>query len=86
MEEYSTCEISDALIKLGSTHGGLLSDIHCVSPKSGTRVQGPAYTVKMVPFDDSTAPKPSVHFVDGAKEGHIIVIDSPPGKMGILYS
>lgn len=79
MDDYSTCEISDALVKLGSPHGGCLVDIHCISPGpySDLRIEGPAYTVKMVPFDDKVSPKPSVHFVDGAKEGHVIVISAP---------
>lgn len=83
MEDYSTCEISDALIQLGSKHGGHLVDISCVSPGSGSaiRVEGPAYTVKMVNFNDEISPKPAIHFVDGAKEGHMIVIDAPAGEL-----
>jgi regulator of RNase E activity RraA len=82
MEDFSTCEISDALIKLGSKHGGYLPDIHCISPgtASAIRVAGPAYTVKMVLFDDEISPKPATHFVDSAKEGHIILIHAPAGK------
>jgi regulator of RNase E activity RraA len=82
MDDCSTCEISDALIKLGVEHGGLLPDIYCVSPgtSSSVRIEGPAYTVKMVLFNDATAPKPEAHFVDAAKEGHIIVIDAPLSK------
>jgi regulator of RNase E activity RraA len=82
MDDYSTCEISDALIKLGVEHGGLLPDIYCVSPgtSSSVRIEGPAYTVKMVLFNDAAAPKPKAHFVDAAKEGHIIVIDAPLSK------
>ncbi|KIM23812.1 hypothetical protein M408DRAFT_332168 [Serendipita vermifera MAFF 305830] len=96
MDDYSTCEISDALIKLGSKHGGHLPDIYCISPGAagtnrtpssdagpGIRIEGPAYTVKMVLFDDETAPKPTTHFVDGAKDGHIIVIDAPPVKSAV---
>ena len=30
--KYSTCEISDALIKLGLPHGGHIPDIHMLSP------------------------------------------------------
>jgi hypothetical protein len=90
MEDYTTCEISDALIKLGSKHGGLLPDILCISPPASNlpaskpdegptciRIEGPAYTVKMVPFHDTQSPKPEAHFVDAAKEGHIIVVQAP---------
>lgn len=86
MENYSTCEISDALIKLGVHHGGYLPDINCVSPGSDSsiRIEGPAYTVKMVSWSDTTLPKPDAHFVDATKEGHIIVIEAPLSKLQVL--
>lgn len=74
----STCEISDALIKLGSPHGGHIPDIHCLSPRSDVRIAGPAYTVQMVLASDETAPKLSAHFVDTATPNSIVVIDAPP--------
>jgi len=76
--EFSTCEISDALIKLGLPHGGHIPDISIISPPtSGLRICGPAYTVRMVSASDSTAPKLSAHFVDTAPAGSVIVIDVP---------
>ncbi|KAJ1304415.1 hypothetical protein OPQ81_005563 [Rhizoctonia solani] len=90
---FSTCEISDALIKLGLTHnanetpvqrGGYIPDINMLSPSptvgdgQNTRVCGYAYTVKMVRGDDLQAPKPSRHFVDAAPPGSIAVISVPP--------
>lgn len=80
MGDYTSTELSDALIKLGSKHGGYLSDIRHFSPTAPIRVAGPAYTVQMVPFDDKTSPKPTEHFVDAAPEGHVIVIDAPSGE------
>ena len=74
----STCEISDALIKLGSPHGGHIPDIHCLSPRSDVCIAGPAYTVQMVLASDETAPKLSAHFVDTATPNSIVVIDAPP--------
>ncbi|KAH9892778.1 RraA-like protein [Cubamyces lactineus] len=75
---FSTCEISDALIKLGSPHGGHIPDIHMLSPTdSTTRICGPAYTVQMVLGTNSVAPKLSAHFVDTATEGSVIVINAP---------
>ncbi|PVG00867.1 RraA-like protein, partial [Serendipita vermifera] len=96
MEDYTTCEISDALIKLGSKHGGLLPDILCISPPASslnkpeegrtyTRIEGPAYTVKMVPFHDTQSPKPQAHFVDAAKEGHVIVIQAPQSVKSAVW-
>ncbi|KAI0358682.1 RraA-like protein [Trametes cingulata] len=75
---FSTCEISDALIKLGSPHGGHIPDIHMLSPSDPTtRVCGPAYTVQMVLGSDTTAPKLSAHFVDTAPVGSVVVINAP---------
>ena len=76
---FSTCEISDALIKLGSPNGGHIPDIHMISPLNvTTRVCGPAYTVQMVLGSNKDAPKLSAHFVDTAPEGSVIVINAPP--------
>lgn len=80
--EFSTCEISDALIKLKLPHGGYIPDIHMLSPSasgSDVRICGPAYTVRMVSASDTTSPKLSAHFVDTAPEGSVIVIAAPPG-------
>jgi regulator of RNase E activity RraA len=77
---FSACEISDALIKLGSPNGGHIPDIHLVSPSDSNHIIcGPAYTVQMV-FSDKSAPKLSSHFVDAAPAGTVIVIDAPPSS------
>ncbi|CAE6407174.1 unnamed protein product [Rhizoctonia solani] len=91
--QFSSCEISDALIKLGLTHnakdapvqrGGYIPDINMLSPSptvgdgQNTRICGYAYTVKMVRGDDLHAPKPSQHFVDAAPAGSVAVISVPP--------
>lgn len=80
MEDFATTEISDALIKLSSPHGGFIADVTKRSPTTNTRIEGPAYTVQMVLFSDKTAPKPEKHFVDAIPSGHIVVIDAPPGR------
>lgn len=76
---FSTCEISDALLKLGSPHGGHIPDIHILSPSdtANTRICGPAYTVQMVLGSNKDAPKLSAHFVDTAQAGSVIVINAP---------
>jgi regulator of RNase E activity RraA len=82
--DFSTCEISDALIKLKAPHGGYLPDINMLSPSpsspsaSSTRICGPAYTVLMVMSSDVSAPKLSEHFVDTIPQGSVIVISAPP--------
>lgn len=81
LADFSTCELSDALIKIGLPHGGYIPDIDQLSPRLGTtetRICGPAYTVQMVLASDKLSPKPAAHFVDTAPEGSVIVIDAPP--------
>jgi hypothetical protein len=81
LSAFSACEISDALIKLGSPNGGHIPDVHMLSPTSGAsqvKICAPAYTVQMVPASDKSAPKLSAHFVDTATPGSVIVINAPP--------
>jgi regulator of RNase E activity RraA len=81
LSQYSSCEISDALIKLGLPHGGHIPDIHTLSlstSSSDIKICGPAYTVQMVLSSNKTAPKLSEHFVDTVPKGSVIVIDAPP--------
>lgn len=78
LQTFSTCEISDALVRLGVPHGGHIPDIRLISSLgSGARICGPAYTVRMVLASDNDAPKLSTHFVDTAPAGSIIIIDVP---------
>ncbi|KAI8993902.1 RraA-like protein [Trametes punicea] len=78
LAEFSTCEVSDALINLGSPHGGHIPDIRILSPSDrSTRICGPAYTVRMVLGSDTTAPRPSAHFVDTVPPGSVVVISAP---------
>lgn len=81
LADFSTCELSDALIKIGLPHGGHIPDIDLLSSRPSateTRICGPAYTVQMVLASDKLSPKPAAHFVDTAPEGSVIVIDAPP--------
>ena len=80
LSSFSSCEISDALVKLGVPHGGLIPDLSMFSPApsaSPVRVCAPAYTVKMVPANDDNSPKLSAHFVDTVPAGFAIVVDAP---------
>lgn len=84
LARFSTCEISDALIKLSIPHGGYIPDINTISSVSNTRICGPAYTVQMVLAASHTSgSKLSSHFVDTAPSGSIIVIDVPPGSVTV---
>ncbi|EST04734.1 SAP domain protein [Kalmanozyma brasiliensis GHG001] len=83
LAQLSTCEVSDALLKLKIAEGGYLPGIEMYSPtylsSPTTRVCGPAYTVKMVSQSDVSAPKPAQHFVDAAEAypGHVMVVSAP---------
>lgn len=90
LAQFSTCEISDALIKLSIPHGGHIPDVNMMSPNPDIRICGPAYTVQMVTASRASGPKLSSHFVDTAPNDSIIVIDVPPGSVlalqpSILY-
>ncbi|KAJ7703237.1 RraA-like protein [Mycena rosella] len=69
---FSTCELSDALLKLGVGSGGYIPGLHLFS--SGT-ICAPAYTVKML----------SEHFVDTAPAGSCIVIDAPQQAQNAVW-
>lgn len=77
LRAFSTCEISDALLKLGVQHGGHVPGIHAIH---AVKICGPAYTVKMVLGSDTVAPKLASHFVDTAPADSVIVIDAPLGN------
>ncbi|THV05011.1 RraA-like protein [Dendrothele bispora CBS 962.96] len=78
----TSCQIADALIKLGVSSGGYIPDINRLVGKS---VCGPAYTVQFVNAENRDAPKLSEHFVDTAPSGSVIVIDTPPHTKNAVW-
>ncbi|KAN0132116.1 Ribonuclease E inhibitor RraA/Dimethylmenaquinone methyltransferase [Lactarius tabidus] len=85
---FSTCEVSDALLKLGVLQGGHIPDIHRISPYPHGlcfRVCGPAYTVRLVLASEHDAPKLGGHFIDLAPEGTIAFISAPPGAQNAVW-
>ncbi|KAH9485566.1 4-hydroxy-4-methyl-2-oxoglutarate aldolase [Psilocybe cubensis] len=85
LKDFSTCEISDALIKLSVPHGGHIPDIHMTCPSPDVKLCSPAYTVQMVLASNTTAPKLTAHFVDTAPAGSVIVIDAPPEAKSAVW-
>lgn len=86
LSEFSACEISDALIKLGSPNGGHIPDIHLVSSSGSSHtICGPAYTVQMVFTSDTSAPNLSSHFIDTAPAGTVVVISAPPSSVPLAF-
>ncbi len=99
--KFSTCEISDALIKLGLPHGGHLPGIDMYSPSTShassssspakSRICGPAFTVRMVSQKDAAAPKPAQHFVDAvetaenAGKGCVMLVTAPSSTRSAIW-
>ncbi|TFK26497.1 RraA-like protein [Coprinopsis marcescibilis] len=83
LSEYSTCEISDALIKLQIANGGYMPDVKMLAPG---KICSPAYTVQMAMASDTSAPKyGGGHFVDGVLKDHVVVIDAPPEAKNAVW-
>jgi len=83
--DFSTCEISDALVKLGIPHGGYMTGIELISPNlreddkdAPFSLCGPAYTVRIVDATKADAPsKLAGHYVDGIEAGSVVIIETP---------
>jgi regulator of RNase E activity RraA len=85
LSTFSTCELSDALIKLGVPHGGHIPDVHAMneqSPSQGT-LCGPAYTVKMVwsgSREEKLVLEDGKHWVDTVERGSVVVVSAPTSE------
>ncbi|GAA5882577.1 hypothetical protein JCM16303_002052 [Sporobolomyces ruberrimus] len=75
--KLSTCEISDALIKLGNSTGGHIPDLERYSGREGETLVGEAFTVEMVDSSNTDAPKLQDHFVDLATPDSVVIISAP---------
>ncbi|KAI7525098.1 RraA-like protein [Hortaea werneckii] len=85
LKRFGSCDIGDALVKLKVPYGGYMHGVKMFSPLQqvgDTKVFGPAYTVRMVAANDTSAPKPDRHFADGIEKGSVVFISQPKG----LYS
>ncbi|KUJ07651.1 RraA-like protein [Mollisia scopiformis] len=80
LQSFSTCDVSDALLKLKYPHGGFLSDLTLWSPErqmGETKIIGPAYTVKYVSVNDKESPKHTGHYIDTIPSGSVVFVSSP---------
>ncbi|RYP09469.1 hypothetical protein DL765_008419 [Monosporascus sp. GIB2] len=87
LQEFTTCDVSDALCKLGQPHGGFLPGLTMWSPQrqdGPTKIVGPAYTVKYMPLDDP-APKHPTHYIDSVPKGAVVFVSCPPGTPNAVY-
>lgn len=79
LKEFTTCDISDALIKLKYRNGGFLSGLTMWSPQrqdGDTTIVGPAYTVKYALLSDPS-PKVSGHYIDTVPPNSVIFVSTP---------
>ncbi|KAI9040569.1 RraA family protein [Aspergillus affinis] len=89
LRQFTSCDIGDALVKLGLPHGGYLSGLQMYSPGPATsaasKIFGPAYTVRMVPAADKTAPSPACHFADAIPKDAVVFVSQPKGLISACW-
>ncbi|KAJ5087183.1 hypothetical protein N7456_010799 [Penicillium angulare] len=86
--KFASCDIGDALVKLGIKHGGYLSGLSMYSPDrmSGpSKIFGPAYTVRMVPTADKSSLSPPRHFADVIPKGSVVFVSQPKGLISACW-
>ncbi|KAG4414848.1 hypothetical protein IFR04_011986 [Cadophora malorum] len=80
LQNFTTCDVSDALLKLKHRHGDFFSGISIWSPErqaGNTKVVGKAYTVQCVLNSDTEAPKlEGGHYIDAVPRDSVIFISS----------
>lgn len=87
LQEYTTCDVSDALVKLKYPNGGFLPGITMWSPQrqdGTTKIVGPVYTVQYAPLDDERPKWPS-HYIDSVPAGAVVFVTSTPSTSNALY-
>ncbi|KAM7193856.1 RraA-like protein [Rhypophila sp. PSN 637] len=87
LQQYTTCDVSDALIKLKFRNGGFLSGLTMWSPErqnGPTTIVGPAYTVQYVPLADPR-PKHPTHYIDSVPSGAVVFVSCPPKIPNAVY-
>lgn len=87
LKQYTTCDISNALIKLKCRNGGFLSGLTLWSPErqaGATRIVGPAYTVQYAPLADA-APKHPTHYIDAVPAGAVVFVACPARTPNAVY-
>ncbi|KAJ5692620.1 hypothetical protein N7462_002043 [Penicillium macrosclerotiorum] len=86
--KFASCDVGDALVKLGVKDGGYLSGLHMYSPPSrsgNSKIFGPAYTVRMVPAADRSSPTPPCHFADSIPSGSVVFVSQPRGLISACW-
>lgn len=79
LKQYTTCDVSNALVKLKHPAGGFLPGLTLWSPDrqaGDTRIVGPAYTVQYAAHSDP-APSVATHYIDGVPAGAVVFVSCP---------
>ncbi|KAH0362593.1 RraA-like protein, partial [Aureobasidium melanogenum] len=80
LKGFTSCDVGDALVKLGVRYGGYLHGLKMFSPhqQAGTcKMFGPAYTVQMVDARDTTVARPEKRFADAISKDSVVFISQP---------
>lgn len=88
LKAYTTCDVSNALVKLRHPTGGFLPGLTLWSPDrqaGDTRIVGPAYTVLYAPLADPSPRYSAGHYIDGVPAGAVVFVSSPPGTPNAVY-
>ncbi|KAI9889911.1 MAG: hypothetical protein M1814_004634 [Vezdaea aestivalis] len=86
LSNYSVCDVSDALVKIGVEHGGFLRDINTTIPwdRSDKKRIAPAFTVSFRPKSQPPSSRANIpkgcHYVDLVEHGKIPVLSQPKGQ------
>lgn len=78
LQQFSACDISDALSVYGHSNGGSVPNFCIQLPVVQSQlVAGPAYTVLYAPLDD---PRPAVlgHYMDQVPRNSVVVVATTP--------
>ncbi|KAH8704853.1 ribonuclease E inhibitor RraA/Dimethylmenaquinone methyltransferase [Talaromyces proteolyticus] len=88
LRKFASCDVGDALVKLGVPNGGYLSGLKMFSPGimcTKSKLFGPVYTVKMVRDSDKASPTPPKHFVDAIPKDSVVFISQPKGLVSACW-
>ncbi|KAM0331575.1 hypothetical protein ACHAQA_003254 [Verticillium albo-atrum] len=94
LQQYSACDVSDALVKLKVPGGGFIPDLHLYSQPDAAQTSitiAPASTVLFVPKGTTLESPPAniprdAHWVDLTPPGTVVVIRQPDGQKNAIWA
>lgn len=88
LKNFTTCDVSNALVQLRYRNGGFLSGLTLWSPErqaGDTRIVGPAYTVRYAPLSDPAPKLVGGHYIDGVPAGAVVFVSCPARTPNAVY-